>query len=132
MTNHTRWNGIVRPYGPQPVDLLWPVRPHNPIPPRMVGHSISSLTIQEHKGAFSKRSGTPRPTGPKRTGREARKRATALAFPQGRELSVTATTATQSETAGIIGSTTGAQDRVLTPQAVEFLVKLSTDRKSVV
>ncbi|MGA3020293.1 MAG: malate synthase A, partial [Bryobacteraceae bacterium] len=35
-------------------------------------------------------------------------------------------TAAQSQSAGIIGSTTGAQDRVLTPQAVEFLGKLST------
>ena len=39
---------------------------------------------------------------------------------------MTATTATQSETVRITGPTIGAQDRVLTPQAVEFLVKLST------
>src|ERR1039458_201516 len=92
----------------------------------MVGHSISSLTIQEHNGDFPKRPGTPRPTGPNRTGRDARNPASALASHQRRELSVTATTATQSETVRITGPTIGAQDRVLTPQAVEFLVKLST------
>jgi len=44
----------------------------------MVGHSIASPAIQEHNSAFPKRPGTLRPTGPKRTGREAHSPATAL------------------------------------------------------
>jgi malate synthase len=35
-------------------------------------------------------------------------------------------TSAQSQPAGVIGSTTGAQARVLTPEAVRFLVRLST------